>query len=551
MPQEQKKEFDKRFNRMETIAARYTSSWTDLAKYIDPSRGRFNGAKPEPGMMQDHKTVLDGHATQSLRKSASGLNSGITSKARPWFRLKIGDSVLEKTPGVRVWLDEVQKRMYAIFEGSNIYSTFQNIYEELLAFATGCFIILEDFDSVIRTRNFTIGEYFLGIDKKGKVNSFARTFMMTARQMVNEFGLDNCSPQVQTWWAGNQPDMETRVRHLIEPNDTRDPMMADFKNMPIRSAYWEASGTEGFLAVRGYKKFRVIAPRWRTVTTDIIYGHGPGWDALGDIKELQKVVYDKLLAQEKLHNPPVQQDASVEGHANLLPGGVTKTTGNVPNAGVRAAYEVRPNLDSFIELINAKKESIDKYFYTDLFSMLANLDRRQITAEEILKREQERMMLMGPILNTLDEEMLSPVIEITYEIMQENGLLPEAPPEIEGAEIKVQYISIMAQSQRALGMGSIERMVGFVGNTAEIAPGMVDVINWDETAREVAEMQGIPAKLVLDENQVDEIREAKIAQANNQIAMEAAGQAADTSKKLSETEMGKDSALDRIMEGVK
>ena len=544
-------EFNKRFEEMKRHAANYISSWKDLAQCIAPERGRFHESKPVLGVMQDHTLIIDGHATQSKNKSASGLNSGITSKARPWFMLKLGDDAQESIPGVREWLDEVQRRMRGVFESSNIYNTFQNTYEELLTFATACFIVLQDFDSVIRTRFFTIGEYYLGIDKKGKVNAFARSFIMTTRQMVDNFGIDNVSPQVQSYFNNNQMDQEIRIRHLIEPNDSRNLMMEDFRNMPYRSVYWEHKHQGGhFLETRGYKRFPVIAPRWKVPTTDVVYGHGPGWDALGDVKELQKTKYDKLLAQEKLHNPPVQADSSITGHVNLLPGGVSRTSANVPNAGVRATYEVNPNLQSFIEGINESKKSIDRHFFTDLFSMFASLDRRQITAEEIIRREQERVMLMGPVLNNLDEEMLGPVIELTYEIMSENGLLPEAPPDIEGAEIKVKYISIMAQAQRGLGLQSIERMIGFVGNASAVAPGIVDIIDWDEAGREAAEMGGIPAKLINDEDTVAQIRQDKQAQANNQIAMEAAASAADTSKKLSETEMGKDSALDRIMEGV-
>lgn len=338
---------------------------------------------------------------------------------------------------------------------------------------------------------------------------------------------------------------------MIEPNDSYSLMMKDFRNMPYRSIYWEHKNIGGkYLHLSGFKRFPVVAPRWMVPTTDVVYGHGPGWDALGDVKELQKTKFDKLLAQEKLHNPPVQSDASVEGHANLLPGGTTRTTGSVPNTGVRAAYQINPNLESFIESINVVKQSIDRYFYTDLFSMLANLNRKQITAEEIARREEERIMLMGPVLNTLDEEMLSPVIELTYEIMSENGLLPPAPPEIQGSDIKVQYISIMAQAQRALGVGNIERMIGIVGSTAGIAPEVVDVFKWNDSMREAATMIGIPAKLMNDEDEVAAIQQDKLAQQNMAIAMEAANSAADTSKKLSETEMDKNSALDKVMQGV-
>ena len=551
MAENLKTQVNKRFDDMKREAELYRASWRDIAQYLNPTRGLFDNARPKRGKMIDHKLVLDAYATQSCRKSASGLNSGITSKSRPWFKLTLSDAELSKLISVRMWLEEVQRRMYAILEGSNFYGVAQNTYEELLSFGTGAFIILEDIESIVRFRNFTIGEYYLATDQRGKVNSFARPFWLTVGQLVKQFGYDNCSPQVQSKWNQNKKDSWVSVRHLIEPNDKRDPVKVDFTNMPYRSLYWETGeGGNNFLAKRGFKRFNVVAPRWMIPTTDVVYGYGPGWDALGDIKELQKVKYDKLLAQEKLHNPPMQSDANVVGNANLLPGGITRTTANVPNAGLTPAYQINPNLQSFIELENSVKQSIDRHFFTDLFTMLATLDRTQITAHEVAAREQERILLMGPILNNLDEEMLSKVIELLFDIMADNGLIPPPPEEIQGQEIKIQYISILAQAQRAVGSVGIQRVIGFVGQMAGVFPEAVDMINIDQAVKEVAEMEGVPVKVINEEDTVDAIRQQKAQVQNLQGMAQSADTATDIGKKLSETEMDKNSMLDRLAQGV-
>jgi hypothetical protein len=546
-----KGEYDKRFNSMKGKAQHYIASWKDLKNYLNPTRGLFDDSK-ERGNMIDHKVILAAHATHDIKKTASGLNSGITSKTRPWFRLNLANDILSNIPHVRAWLDEVQHRMFLVLQGSNIYNTFQNIYEELLTFGTGCFILLEDFDKIIRTRSFTIGEYFLGIDKTGRVNSFARSFKMTVAQMIKAFGYENCSTQVQTSWNSGLVDKEFIVRHLIEPNDTVDGEMEDFKGMPWRSIYWEQSNNEvkDFLDLRGFKRFPVVAPRWSVPTTDVVYGFGPGWDALGDVKELQKTKYDKLMAQEKLHNPPMQSDANVDGYANLLPGGITKVSANTPNAGLQPTYQIDPNLESFIQIINECKDSIDKHFYTDLFTMLASMDKTNMTATEIAAREREIIMLMGPILNQLDEEMLSQVIELLYGIMNDNNLLPEPPKEIEGIEIKIQYISVLAQMQRAVGLTSIEKVVGYAGNVSALNEESRDIINWDESIREYAKMEGSPQVILNDQPTVRAMRESRQKLIQAQQALAAGESAAKTGKTLSETELGKGSALDVMRESV-
>ena len=489
-------ELEKRFNAMEREADTYQASYKSLKTYIYPTRGQFGDSKVERGKMIDHQTLLDDHATDDVKILGSGLSSGTTSKLRPWFRTTLEDKELAKRNDVRQWLDELEKRMYSIIDKSNSYGTFQSIYEELGTFGTGCFIVLEDFEDTIRCRGFTAGEYFLSTDKKGRVNAFARKFYMTVGQMVDQFGIENVSPSVKSQYEQNQIEQYVQVQHMIEVNDKRIPGFVDARNMKYRSVYWERGNkTEQFLAIRGYNIFPVVAPRWETITTDFVYGYGPGWYALGDVKQLQKTALDKLVHQEKFHNPPVQEDASVES-SSYIPGGVSKTSGQVPNAGVRAAYQVDLKLESFIEAESKLYNRIDKKFFTNLFLMLVNIDKKNMTATEIAERQQEKIMMMGPILHLLDEEMHAPYIEILYSIMLENGLVPDPPEDIGGQEIRIQYISILAQAQRAIGITPIERVIGLAANIHAgfpDAPNPSDNLDLDEVIREAAEMEGCPA----------------------------------------------------------
>lgn len=565
-------EFNKRWTAMKAEAYNgWMASWLDLSDNINQKRGWFD-TRPNRGFMINHKKILDNHATQANKTLASGLLSGMTSPSRPWFRLTVEDVAMDTVPGIREWLDEVQKRMVEIMNNSNIYSSFYNAYEELGQFGTSCFLILEDFESVIRCRSFTAGEYYLSIDSRGRVNGFARQFWMTVGQMVQEFGLESCSPQVQMLFANNQPDAWIQVSHLIEENKTRIPGKMDYKNKKYRSAYWEygSAGTMssgGLLAERGYDRFPVIATRWEVATTDQVYGFGPGWYALGNVKQLQKTVTDKLIAQEKIHNPPMVEDSSVSGHSNLLPGGVTKTSGNVPNSGVRPAYQINPNLESFLEVINSLKESIDKDFFVNLFMMLMNFDKNQMTATEVAERQQEKIMMMGPVLYKLQEELLDPTMELIYGYMLDNGLVPEPPPEADGMNIKIKYVSILAQAQQALGVEQINRVIGYIGGIVsvvgpinpEAAQDAIDTFDIAESVREVSNLEGVPAKLVRDKATVAAMQEQRAAAAaQQQQAMQAAAtaeianSAADTTKKLSDAKDSEgNSALDKLMAGMK
>src|ERR1035437_2660128 len=375
-PAQKKIQFNSRFESMKSEGLLWRPAWMEMTKYIDQLRGIFDSTPSKRAQLPDFQTIIDNHATWAANVLASGLMSGMTSPSMPWLRITLDNLKEIQTPAIRQWLDQVQDMIYQVLDKSNIYGSLHHCYKEL-PWGTGCFALLDDFDDIVRTQSYTIGEYYLNIDNKGRVNSFAREFWMSTGAMVGEFGYDNCSPVVRNNFDYNKPDIWMKIRHLIEPNKTRLPMMSDFQNMPFRSVYWDNADHSGvFLGLRGFKRFPIIAPRWETITTDSIYGKGPGWQALGDIKQLQKTVLDKLLAQEKLHNPPVQKDASVEGQVWTIPGGVTSSNAtNVPNAGVRATYQIQnAQLESFMNLINDIKQAINKAFYVDLFQMMSQLN---------------------------------------------------------------------------------------------------------------------------------------------------------------------------------
>jgi len=538
---------NKRFNSLVQEYKNWQSAHKDLSTYLNPTRGQFS-VNSTRGTMIDHQILLDDHATHDIRILASGMQSGMTSPARPWFRLNIGDKTLNKLPNVRMWLDDTAERIFDVCANSNVYDVFFSIYEELGQFGTGCAIILEDYDKVVRLRNFTAGEYFIACDSRGIVNTFGREFILTVNQCVDMFGVDNCSMTVQGYYKNNQMDVKVTVRHIIEPNDKADQNYIDNMNMPFRSLYWE-TGTDDnkFLDTTGFFEFPIIAPRWDTVTTSTVYGYGPGWFALGNVKQLQKTVLDKLLAQEKIHNPPMQEDSSVEGHSNYLPGGKTKVSSSAPNTGVRPAYQIDAQIQSFIESINGLKEAIDKSFYTNVFLMLINLDKSNMTATEVARREQENIMMMGPLLNRVNSEMLSVFLERLYGIMERNMMFLPAPEEIADMSIKIEFVSILAQAQKAVGAVSIDRTVERIGGMAGLNPAVIDVFNFDEAVREYADMEGVPANLIVDPKVVKQIREQRAQAQQMQTNLALANQGADTAQKLSNAKTSEESALTGVM----
>jgi len=551
-------EYFRRWTDIKDERSTFFGHWQELSEYILPRRGRFLTSKRNDGSKKNAK-IIDSTGTMAVRTLSAGMMSGITSPARPWFRLATPESALMEQSEVKQWLFGVEKKMRDIFSRSNLYNSLQTTYEELAVFGTGAMLINEDHDDVIRCYPFTVGEYGLALSSRLSVDTFYREFQLTVAQVVEQFGYENCSDPVQSLYKTGQLDKWVEIMHVIEPNSARQYNMKDNLNMPYHSCYLEkASKNERKLSSSGYEEFPVLAPRWHVTGVDI-YGRSPAMDVLGDVKALQIEQKRKAQGIDKMVNPPLQAPSSLRGQtATVLPGGVTYVdTMQGTQGGFRPTYEVNPRLAELQQDIAETQRRISQGFYSDLFQMLTMSDRRQITAREIDERHEEKLLMLGPVLERLHTELLDPLIDRTFNIMVRNDLLPPPPEELGGVTLKVEYISVMAQAQKAIGTGAIERLAGFVGNMAAAKPEVLDKFDADQSVDEYAEMIGVPPRIVVPDDVVQQIREERAQMEQQQMAMEQANQVAQTAnvgaqaaKVMSDTDTGGDNLLNNIVGGL-
>ena len=529
--------------------SKWYQRWRDLSRYINPKRGFFEGYVPNYNAQIDYRLIIDDNPAAYARILAAGMQSGLTSPALPWFKSGLGNPELEAVEENKLWLSDVDKVLFDIFGRSNFYDCTHQTYEEIGLFGTGSFGMFEDYKTVIRCRSHTIGEYYLSIDQHGRVNGFARQFWMTADQMVNEFGWKNVSVMVQNTYRANNRDQFFLVYTMCEENSTRISNNSSFRGMEYRSVTWEAQGAfNKVLRVRGYREFPYMCPRWDTTTTADVYGIGPGWYALGNIKMLYRMQKDSLLAINKVADPPVQVDASVEGNANMLPGGVTRSNAlGVPNAGVRPAYQVQPDIKAIEAKIDATDRKIASRFYADLFLMMINSTDSDKTAREIVERHEEKLFMLGPVIGRVKSDMLDPAYARAFAIASRAGLIRPAPRGIQGMQITPVYISILAQAQKMVGTASIENEMAFAGAVIARFPEAADVINPDEAIREHASLVGAPPKMINSPDAVAQKRAARAQMAADAQAKEDAAALAEGAKTLSETTVGGGNALGHIL----
>jgi len=517
--------------------ASWLSHWQEISEYQQPRAGRFSASDRNRGDKKRHN-ILDNTAVFASRTLAAGMMSGMTSPARPWFRLEIPDKKLMESEAVKTWLFECQAILRRIFAASNTYRTLHGMYEELGLFGTAASVVLPDFENVIHHYPMTVGEYALGHNDKGFVDTLCREYQMTVGQMVKQFGYKNCSTTVKNLWDRRAFDQWVTVIHLVEPRaaSQRDMTKRDGKNMPFSSCYFEPSkgDNENYLSESGFKAFPVLAPRW-ILTGNDIYGHSPGMDVLGDVKQLQHQQLRKGQAIDYQVNPPLQvPTAYKEAQRSRLPGGIFYVDAPGPGTGVRTAYDVTLNMQHLLMDIQDVRDRIRQGYYADLFLMLANDTRSGTTATEITERHEEKLLALGPVLERLHNELLSPLIDMAFDRASQAGILPPAPRELEGMDIQVEFISVLAQAQRAVAAGGVDRLLSTVGSVAGLAPGVVDKIDFDQVVDDYADMFGVNPKLIVSDAKVAEMRSTRAAQQAQQAQAAAMPAVVDTAKVASE-----------------
>lgn len=518
----------------------WDSHWQQIAKNLLPRQSRFMTTDRNKGG-DFNQSIIDSAGTFALRTLVAGMMAGMTSPARPWFKLSLPDKDMAEQHDVKVWLADCTNVLLNVFRKSNTYNMLHGMYRELGSFGTGLSVIQPNFDTIIHNNLMTVGQYALGIDQFGFVDKLGREFKLSVEEAAAWFGLNNLSPEARNAYDRSNYDYEITVLHLIEPNADRDPRLRGIGNMPFRSVYWDrhesVDANHGRLRAGGYTRFPALAPRWDLLWGDI-YGSSPGMEALGDLKQLQNNQFRKDKLIDYRVDPPLQVPTTMRGQGDFLPGGVSYYDALQPQAGVRAAFELNLDPSLLLDDIRDVRDRINRAFYADMFLLLAQSDKT-MTATEVAERHEEKLLMLGPVLERLHNELLSPLVTYTFEECLRLRQLPPVPEVLDGVELEVEYISMLAQAQKAVSVNSTDRLIGHLGLLVQLGkPEALDKFDADKSVERYADQLGVDPDLMVADEQVALIRQqrAEAQQAAQQAEM--INNMADSAQKLGTVQTG-------------
>ena len=542
----------RRLQRLKADRATWDGHWRELRDHLSPWSGRFADERTNDGGKK--ADPIESAGREALRVMASGMQGGLTPRSVRWFGLKTREPGARETPGVGAWLDACAQLVLDILARSNFYHVQGQVYESLGLFGTAAMYMEDDFDTVVRFKFLSAGEYWIAVNWKGEVDTLIRVFEVAARNVVDEFGEANCSAEVQNL-AKENPDHYVKLVHAVLPRPGGRADALHPKALPFASYYFEESAGDDAPLLResGYRSFPFLVPRWQVRGSDA-YGHSPAMDALGDVKMAREMLIDVVGMVNNITHPPLQAPQGVEMSGVNMDAGTVTYVADMRQGEIKPILTTEYNVQNVQAVVREVEEKIRRAFHHDIFMMFAG-DDKTMTATEIMERRQERLTQLGPVLERMQTEIFGPLIERVFERCAAAGILPPVPEGLPpGADIEVEYTSALSQAQNLSRVTNMQQFVGQLGQVAQVKPEVLDLLDEDRLTRKFAEFLNVPPDILRERDEVEALRQARVRQQEamqqQQQMMQAASTAADVAKTAGDIRMDKNSALTRMMQAL-
>ena len=510
----------KRYDRLKSQRQNWESHWQEVADYMQPRKADVTKTRSKG----DKRTelIFDGSPLQSVELLAASLHGMLTNPSTPWFSLRFKQNDMENEDEAKEWLEDATEVMYTAFNKSNFQQEIFELYHDLITFGTAAMFIEEDDEDILKFSTRHINEIFIAENDKGRIDTVFRKFSLSARAVIQKFG--DVSINIATK-ANKDPYEEVEIMHAVYPRSDFDPKKQDKQNMPFESVYLDAeSGDE--LSVSGFREFPFVVPRYLKASHEI-YGRSPAMTALPDVKMLNEMSKTTIKSAQKQVDPPLLvPDDGFMLPVRTVPGGL-----NFYRAGTRDRIEplnIGANTPLGLNMEEQRRNSIRNAFYVNQLMMQSG---PQMTATEVIQRNEEKMRLLGPVLGRLQSELLKPLIDRAFALILRKNLFRPAPEFLAGQDIEIEYVSPLAKAQKSTELSSIMRAIEILGSLSNVAP-VFDHINMDKLVRHLADIVGVPQKILKPQSEINAERQQAAQQQEQMQQMQQVQQLAEAGGKV-------------------
>ena len=514
--------------------APHESDWRELSDYCALARQTALTGNA-PGSKVTGK-VFDSISFLAPFYLAASMGSFLTPPHTPWQRMKIRQEELWAIDAVQDWCDDGRLRFHAALGASTFAADAGTAYLDLPVFGTTALFIGER-PAVRRPRVVSVpgggfaqvgwqtfsgfrfevaapGSYVIAKDAQGRVDTLMRSQMMTARQIVQEYGIEKLPDRLAKLYH-DKPYETAEIIHAVYPRDDADQSRSDNRNFPWASQVIFKEGKD-LLAESGFHEFPWAVPQWLVVSGQT-WAIGQGHLVLPDIKTLNTAVQLRLDDWALLVRPPLfhRNGSVVGGRINWVPAGQNAVNGNRDSVWTMQSGS---RVSEAIAQEDRAERKIREGFFTDQILALPRPSDDKIggmSPYEVSLRQAQMLRILGPVYGQLDPSWLQKIPERGLRLMFRGGALAPLPPELAmrpDADIDIISESPMSRAQRSDEAVAIDDQLQFTAQVAEAQlkfgrePDILDTLDLDEASRVRAYIKGVPAKIVRGGDVVAQIR---------------------------------------------
>lgn len=520
------------------LRSNFESYWQSLHDYFYIEAEDVN-VSYYPGTELNINCLYDSTTLEAADVLASGFMNYLTPPTSKWYGLSPKDPSLRSNKDVCTYLEDVRDCVNAALNKSNFYNQIIASYKGSGVYGTSCMIEEEDMEDEIRFNSLPIKNTVLVEDGRGRVVQFYIEFEYTARQAESRWGRDAlATPLQQELDSGSEKPNKHIFLLYIASRSRREVQKTDRKNMPIE-AVWIDQENRMVVDEGGYNEFPAFCHRFDK-RPSIVWGFGPGMKTLPFARMLNTIAKTNLRMMMKHTDPPIAvPDNAFIMPFDMNPRGYNTYSKKIMDHGASDifAFGNYGNPKVGMEALTYYTERVKAMMYNDVFLAFDSLTK-QMNNPEVMERINEKMTMLGPAVGRYISEMLNPVIVRTIGILARRGKLPAPPDELlDSPEYEIDCISQLAQAQRRSELNSLVSGLTLVAQMAQFSPEVVDKVDPDKVVDEAWAITGAPDRVLRDDSEVEQLREARGNAAKQQQAMEMANQGADVVQKGSQVDL--------------
>jgi hypothetical protein len=507
----------RRFDNLKSERSHFDKAWEDCRIFAMPSSLPIYGNSYVPEE-RDRKN-FDSTAELASRNLASVVMSSITNPSTKWVQIEsLDDEVNKRDPEAKIFFEDVEKIITRAYENSNCYIKLYEFYKSLIVYGTGVMFVEECnyAGKDINFRTIHIAELYMAENDKSIVDVVFREVKMTARQIVQKFGMDAVSDKVKAYLEKQSEELidvvhATFPREDIEYLDTGMPRPGN-DNMPYASVWWEQDQMHQ-LEETGFRTFPYVISRWDKEAGQV-YGHGPIMEGLSDIKALNAMERSRLMLAQLLTKPPLAQMGGDSQEVKLTPGAVNHFDEEV---------KIQPlvtggNYPVTDRSLQEKRRAVQDALYVNQLHLV---DEREMTAEEVRARQMENLRILGPVGSRINSEALQTLILRSVDILDNKGKLPPLPASIQQMGYTFRFLNQFSRAQRMDEVRAVQSALSMNAQLREAYPETKNVLDAVKGSTFIYEQMGVPPTIIRDEatrTQMDQQDQARLQQAQ-QMAM--------------------------------